>query len=398
MSSFNLGGLSMNNHVRFSRLLLLLTLALLTTHCGSSESEEDTNKRLGFGPTAYDIGDCQQSPSDGHDYEVLNFQGAPQSTGYFNKNFTTTAFEEALTASSYSIVEALYFDQNVNVYRVPDRRQTRCQYFEFIFEAPSVYEQKWNEVQGQSPSGGRLLGLFSTIYEKNSASLQVKLTKPTILLRADTEKWTLIHEMTHYLFAKNRSTQIDMPFPRDLQLRALQFKQQAREAKEKFDTRPRPRLAQQLVSAHQNFWKVNLDLDSQTALEEFTIESLLVEKLQSGQITGVNPSVNMQQAYFYMSFSAREVTHSYRRFLQELESIDLSAFPGANRKLTSLQQEVRQTLRFIKEKLELVTPVHQPFSSGQTVATDWESLEPDLYFHYDLEAFKNRHELMRNWD
>ncbi len=388
----------MKNHIRFSRLFLLLGLSFLITHCGSSESEDNTNKRLGFGPTAYDIGDCSQSPLDGRDYETINFQGATQATGYFNKSFTATAFNEALTTNSYSIVDALYFNQNVNVYRIPDSRQGRCQYFDFIFEAPLAFEQKWNEVQGQSPTGGRLLGLFSTIYEKNTASLQVQLTQPTILLRGDTEKWTLIHEMTHYLFAKNRATQLDMPFPRDLQMQALQFKQQAREAKEKFDNRPRPRLAQELVQAHQSYWQANLSLDEQTALEEFTIESLLVEKLRAGEITGVNPSLNMQQAYFYMSFSAREVTRSYRRFLQELETLDLSNFPGANRKLTSLKREIRQTLRFIQEKLELVTPTHQPFISSASFTEEEESFEPDLYFHYDIEAFRKRHELMRNWD
>ncbi len=379
------------------RSSLFVLLLMTVIQCGPSNKENNSNdKRLGFGPESFNIGDCNLSPLNGFDFDSNTFNGPTQSSGYFNKSLSLQAFHEALDSSSYSIVDALY-RQNVNLYRIPQTNSQNCQYFDFIFTAPEIYQQQWNVLNPRSTRRGRLLGLFTTFFEKNPSSLQVTLNQPTILLRGDTQKWTLVHEMAHYLFAKDRASQHNMPFKRELEAHALRSKNLAVLTKNQLTSNSPSSLADQLMDHYQSFWDANFELDSRGPLEEFTIESLLVEKFQLNQLTGVNGDTNIRQAYFYMSFNAREVTPSYRRFLQELEELNLQQWPSAQRKLDLLKAKIRSTLSFIEEKIQLVTPTHRPLFDIADAALDSNDFEFAFQKHYDLDELRNRHQLFLKW-
>ncbi len=363
--------------------------------CSPSETEEPQQKR--FGRLSYDIGDCQRSPFDGAEFSGPISQGPRQPLRLFNKDFYLEGLEATLNASSYSIANSL-FNEGVEILQVKSlsNADLSCRYFDFLPEARGVAQSQWDSVA--SPNGGAsaLLGLFTTIYSKNSQTKETRLKDPTIMVIDQTQKWTLLHEMSHYLFAKARSRQNDLSFNSELERIVENENRRIQKLRNQLQNKETQAIAEDLLQAYVGFFRTNFELDKRTALEEFAVEGLLIDYAKQDRITDVDIKSEAQQAYLYMKRNGESVAFSYVLFLDRLrefrEFVEGKQWTSVETAIKKLISEIKTQVDFINNEIE-----------AASIYRDQQPTVPDSFrawvparAHYDLESFKRRHQMIRD--
>ena len=377
------GRIILKNQV-FSKIFPSLLLSLFLASC-ASETEGTTPQPL-IGEKLYDTGSCETQPESGSEMVNFNNTGPIEDSGYFNKVFLFQPFEKALTSSSLSIAQVLQ-RQGLQLYQVVENPAATCRYFDFLYEAPSQQLKSWEAVTFSGPSTSALLGLFTTFYSKDTETLNVSITEPTILLRSDTQKWTLIHEMSHYLFARGRINENNMPFNRDLEKQIDETKLKISHLEAQWET------ALNIIKAFTRLINLVLELDGRGPLEEFTIESMLSKKAQDEKISGINMEIDINNSFNYMAANSSLVLPSYRMLVDQIDSFDFSAFEVAEKKQAKLSQNLQGTIDFILDHLDRVRKARK--GHLQPTHTHFES--SINHHHFDVESVQNRHNKLKIW-
>jgi hypothetical protein len=379
---------------------LVLCSALFLSACAPETVDSEEQRVRFFGPAEFDIGQCSNDPEVGESIEAPITFGAPQNTAYFGKRFYTQSLEKTLQASSFSIAKAL-FDEGVDLYQVPSYVPSRCRYFDFLNPTISVatVQESWNQSVKLAPSQNALLGLFATKYRKNLQSGHVTLRYPSIVLLDRTQKWTLIHEMSHYLFARARILSPHMPFNEDLNNRNRLVRSQINSLRD--ISRLDQNQAQLLVTLYEDYIAFNLELDKREALEEFTIEAMILEYYREGKISGVENTTDAHNAYQYMKDNSKTIIRSYQSIVDEMEeekNAQLIDHPTLVTKIETLQKDLQEMLSFIQIKLDWAQGPQSPSIFRTRPRPDSTENHPHEHIHtqhYDLEAFKERHRLLQ---
>ena len=113
-------------------------------------------------------------------------------TSHFGKRIDINQLKAVLTSSgeeTASFVKSL----DVDLFSGPEK-EPNCHFFSFLEAAQGDYLRLWN----QANSGNRTLGLYLA---KGLSELTAQ--KPVIIVRKDSSRWTLIHELGHHLFNLN---------------------------------------------------------------------------------------------------------------------------------------------------------------------------------------------------
>lgn len=377
-------------------ILLLLASILLISACSSDDEGENSSPQPLIGQKPYDIGICDHSPRTGQTMPDFNAPTPIQNSGFFNKQFLFEPFLASLKSSSLSIAQVLQ-REGVNLFQVQVDPSASCRYFDFLFEAPIQQLKSWESVTYSNQIGSRLLGLFTTYYNKNKENLQVNLSDSTIMVRSDTQKWTLIHEMAHYLFARGRITELDMPFNKDLEAQIERTLDVIEELKIRFDNRPNAQLAHNLVDNYQGLFKLTIELDARGPLEEFTIEAMLSDQAARGEIKDINMGADVSNSFNYMVANSSIVLPTYRIFRRQLESFDFSNFPKKQKAMNRLIAEVQYTIDFVLSHLNSTRATRRHFIEPTgLVQTSLQSPKFN-HHHFDLKKVTDQHKRLREF-
>ena len=329
------------------RIFLLVFVSISILACSQQPAEVEEQWALQAPKTNYSIGSCSPSPFYGSAVRDFSISTPMQSSGYFDKMIQLNRFYALLPSNSFSIVETLQ-SEGVHFYKINSGFDSSCQYFDFLFDASGETLLRWLKAEGQS---GSLLGMFTASFRRFDNG-QVQLLRPEIVLRGDMQKWTLIHEATHYLFAQGRTREKQWSYLSELSNRLNSLESEIITARSTFFKSPSISSSNHLIGLYKNFFTTSLQLYKRGPLEEFAIEAMLLRESEAGFLTDINKDFNTRNAYFYMASNADRVTPNYRDLISSLQDLEMRAFAAAEKEKQRLINRTWDLLEFIYEELD----------------------------------------------
>lgn len=298
------------------------------------------------------VGVCSQSPDSGETVNLFDTDDTLQDSGYFSKKISINQLNRSLGASARSVTQNLQA-QGVTIYRIIADPSAECHYFYFLGRPTYGALDDWNSYAKKGKKNSELLGLFTSRFPIGP---QKVLINPTIMLRHDTQKWTLLHEQSHYLFAHALASQPNMQTENQLKNSLAAISGRIAGLKNKYIKSPSNKTALELISAHGNLFKTNMALFARGPLEEFAIESMLFERAQENKINFINQDSDVSSVYGWLKENSLEVTTALRNSilkLEDLRDITLAKSPQTTKdKADAIIAQIQDTLDFINAKLE----------------------------------------------
>lgn len=311
------------------------------------------------------MGTCSQNPDDGDDINFAEMDPTLQNSGYFSKKISLGYFDGSLSGSAKSITANLQ-NQGVKLYRVIVDPHAECRYFYFLNRPTVLSMASWNEMSEKGKTKDcetkdcdkkfQLVGHFSSNYFKEANSPAWTIVNSRIMVRHDTQKWTLLHEQGHYLFAIARGLDPNMPTNDELKARIQKGSDTILAQKSKYQAEPSTKLAMDIINSYRDFYQNNLEFSKRGPLEEFAVDSMLVERVQQNKINFINRQLDVANAFEYMLANSAGVSIAFRDMtvrLKELKEdvfVNESASVGA--KIDDLIKDIETLLEFIDDKLE----------------------------------------------
>lgn len=177
-------------HTKFA---LLSFFALTLTSCGGGSGVSNVEPLVGNKPSA----NCPALPDQGELADNTNLQKNLTTSLVFGQKWNDAWAQAVGKTNKVETVRFLGL-QGVRVVRAPS---DGCQTFPFLQYATGNDFKIWQQALGEV-SGGTLLGLYpGREYIKNG---QVVSADYVLILRGDTDRYTLLHEMGHYLLHRYR--------------------------------------------------------------------------------------------------------------------------------------------------------------------------------------------------
>jgi hypothetical protein len=369
---------------------LIVALTAFNISCSKDSATVTQGDRFGL----VNHGECYVSPIDGDNLPQKSLDLSYRKTGYFQKTLALGHLNSVMATSgrdTWRYITGL----NIPIYKVQENPEARCRYFAALDPAPEDLKATWD---GFSTDGGTLLGLYSNSLSKNTSTGEVKITDKAILVREDSERWTLVHEFSHYLYSESRTQQNGLQFPREVRDDLKVLRRKIRKLKDDLEEDPTQEKALSLLYNLDKFFEKTHQLNVQGPLEEFAIESYLLEKHSEGVLKYINVERDPTNAINYMRFNAFFVMEPYREFLGDLKAINREfiseEWPRAQRRFKELRNHVRQIMSFVEDKLD-EAEAHD-FSNGLVI---WGMIAVDeppivLEQHYDVELYGEVNDLM----
>lgn len=142
-----------------------------------------------------DTTSCEFNAETGESAD-LNILRTPQLRGAnFQKNY------------DHSWLKAVYKTSGLETARVVENTGAQlfkvsttiegCSFYRFLNPAPSDLRKMWDDSAGGAAGGGSILGVYLPV----SSKFQSTQTKPAIMVREVTDRYTLVHEFMHHNFA-----------------------------------------------------------------------------------------------------------------------------------------------------------------------------------------------------
>lgn len=194
----------------------------------------------------------------------------------FNKRYNRAALEGVLSAS---IIETQNFAirDGLNVFKIPTPATvaTRCQAQYTLGAAPADVRKAWDQASANNTSTAWLDGLF------------VSFNGGTVMVREDAERWTLVHEMMHANFWRQRRAD-QIPSEQTLTTR---IKFELKTTQDFLDQYKQTADQQALVNAANEAMtlpELQQQALAQGPLEEVAVESLLLQEFLAGRLKYVS--------------------------------------------------------------------------------------------------------------
>ena len=303
-----------------SKTALLSVFLCFTSLFGCSESITLYKSTRG-GVELADVGQCQTGPYQGaYSYNPTGLSFAAENTNYFAKMMVFDHIRALYETSGWA--SALYIrNLGVPVEKVQENPKANCRYFAFLPPPSNKNRENWIEVSASDTSGGKLLGLFTSIIERNTNTGQSRLIDQQIMIREDANRWTLLHELGHYLFALENVKQPNLKFNRELQEELRVLTKEIEELREKItNNEDKEENSLLLVKKWNAFFQIGHKIHIRGALEEFSLESLLLEEYTKGRLQLIDEFIEPLNAIAYMEISARDVLSRYKRFIRRISN------------------------------------------------------------------------------
>jgi hypothetical protein len=330
-------------HIHMSRLSLILAAFLLQA-CGSTEAPKSRDR----------IGDdysCEFKLEEG----PSSWNSKPEKIvqTHFGKFLDRAAIDSVLNLSARATISYVRDIENTDLLRVNTSGEGKCKFYDVLPEASETWQKIWQESAGPSESGLLLTGLY---YSKPSSPTG----RSTILLRRDSNRWTLIHEFLHHLFTKRGGSATLTELTRDILTRKTQIAIDIQRGALNQEAAKNA-----ITNALKYFWKSD-EYINRSALEEIANESILQSEFSSQRLKLVPDKSGSSIAYVTQSAKVAEDLYSSlaqtRRQLNGL--LKTAQSPELEKALVDVDTQIDSRLKEIKTLVSKYGDTKQMISSS----------------------------------
>lgn len=284
------------NSARTITIGLLMGLFLLSG-CSPSSKTNSSNQLVEENDSG-SIASCQIPFEKGG--RVVSASAVPLTLtqGPFGKRYASAAL---LALGDASGLETIRFVREFGVDLIRGASSQGCSFFGSLPTGSSQHQRFW-ETQA-TKAENRLLGLYLPL--ENGASDAPSIALPTIFLRENSDRYTLVHEYMHHLFSTTRrqETGLSDAYVKSELIRLL------KELQSRGDWISRTSSAQQISSFTTAFVEFNSKLTElvlRFPLEEIAIEHVLGQAYSQGSLRNV-ARISFDAGGSYMRSSLKNV-------------------------------------------------------------------------------------------
>lgn len=287
-----------------------------------------------------DPASCQFSNQDGERalYNLLEIEDL--SEAYFNKKYQKNWLDGILKASGRQT--AVFVGQtNVQLFRAPHTSRG-CNFFGFLKKAPSDLENQWRQLQRETR--GAILGLYISVTDQLPSVQQ----KPALLVRSKTDRYTLIHEFMHHNFSQQRLKETGISDD-EIKYRLTQTIEKMNRVEKNYLESQNMNAAVTYAELYELFSKDLDELMLRFTLEEITIESLLGEAFESGDLQHVT-KYSYHNGGEYIRMSAQKYVELVEPFVNDLRLKRITSFMPHSQLLDGAEKNLQDI--FFQRKSE----------------------------------------------
>ncbi|WP_157684582.1 hypothetical protein [Bdellovibrio bacteriovorus] len=324
------------------------TLVLMAA-LGGSKKETKPKDDL----TGYIEASCLYGYSEGPNALVKPANKQIQAS-YFGKKYDVSLLNPVLAANGSEVVRFAE-TTGVRFYKTSPYKEGTCGFSSALPSAPSDLENKFSEAN----QNNGVLGLYLS---KNSTSLPSTKGLAAIIVRSDANKWVLVHEYMHHLFdsqVQEEGLSGDAIKTKALSLYST-YGSQKRSIDYKTGTSRKTAVKETYVTL-KNMNDAMIELVKQYFLEEMTIETILGEKLENGQLKMVLDKQRLNGAAYVISSAKKtadfidqldvEISTFKRSYYEDLDYADYSALSVYSTKFQDLRSQMSRLRSRAKDYL-----------------------------------------------
>lgn len=267
-------------------------------------------------------------PKDQGDSEVSSRNSKIVTSAFFGKRYDRSLLEGVLAASAIATGRFMSETLGGRVYRIPrdsSPGEEVCPMFTELSEAPDDLRDLWEQYPGAGMTGWRLAGLyFEDCGREGFVCSDHEMVRPTIMIDEGRDRWTLVHEMMHFNFSRERKRDPHMPPLSALSQGAHSAKSIIKASHAVYRSAPDRALLSRMQA--QSSWLTRewfYHTMVHTVLEEVAVEGLLMDEYLLGRLKHVSPS-SLNFALKYMERSQQIMLAEYDSPSIQLEGEKLS--------------------------------------------------------------------------
>lgn len=298
----------MTKSLRFESLLLLPCFALLSACASDSGSGGGSELTGPTQSTEYQKNSCIHSFDEGVNQQPGSLRSDVK-VSFFKKSVDMARLRAVSDLSARATADFMRGD-GVDTYYVPvSVSSSACSPLSALPQASGGLFEMWKGVDSE----GGVLGLFLPVNRVREHGAY----RPVIMVRPDTDRYTLVHEYMHFVFNKIREDRgyTDERFLREFN--DVQKRYEATDAANENSSRDKiiayldawMGLASKLVELSENF-----------ALEEMTIEALLTDEARAGRLKHVT-EFNRKNSVEYIRSSSDTGAGIYKAVSDDFEKV-----------------------------------------------------------------------------
>lgn len=332
-------------------MALAAVVGLSLTACGPNTyllmaalggSKKDKKEDSGSDLTGYREASCLYGYSEGPQ-ALVKPANKQVTTSYFGKKIDLSLLSPVLGASGYEVVRFAE-DTGVRFFKTSPYKSGTCGFSSSLPAAPSDLEKKFSEANKNN-------GVLGVYLSKNSTELPSTNGIAAIVVRSDANKWVLVHEYMHHLF----DTQVqEQGLSGDgIKAKALGLYSTFNSQKRSLDYKYGSSRKAAVKEAYTTLIQMNdamIELLKQFFLEEMTIETMMGEKLDKGELKMVLDKQRINGAAYVISSEKKtsefiddleaEIAAFSRAYYSDLEYSDYSALSNYTTKFRALKSEM----------------------------------------------------------
>ncbi len=289
---------------KFNKTLICFLLFNSLIAC----SEQKTTKKLQDKPTStiatYDTKSCKYELLEGDSADFTLVESVDFANTHFNKEYNQAHLNAILTTNISASIDFIN-QTGATVYKSSPIASEICQkpLFAQATALPNDLDTIWSNATGSHQDKDSLiLGLYlPKTFDQTSPSLN---SSAAIILRENTNRWTLVHEYMHHLFSQRA---IELGYDQNYETSQLNsaIYEMRRIAQD-----PNKSDSSKTLLLAQPFSRYAKGIDNQMihfSLEEITIEATLKKLHSQGSLKYVPSGSN-----WYISVSAEKAIENYK--------------------------------------------------------------------------------------
>lgn len=337
---------NVNTNKKLCSLSFVLLTLFVSTSCNSRSSGSDSVEINNTGNRA----SCEFTFTDGFD-APMSLPTQDLKTTLFSKIYDESLLT-SVSMSSASELERFAKLAGVTYFKVDNLnlKKRGCLFSQTLPQAPLAIENYFRDAEAQvnseqtSGSTSTLLGFF---LDKDQVQVQTRgyMSTPLIVVKNDSDKYTMIHEYMHYLFEKESSVS-----GLSLQMKKRTSKSIVKSSIEAFNKSETVDNYTKLIDDLTVYVDDFLAVLKKYSLEEVAIESELSQLYSAQELTKVSPSRRLNGDYYIMS-SAKDSNENIDQLVSTLTEIsndpiqkkiiDLNQAALLNQKIMSMKNKLR---------------------------------------------------------
>lgn len=357
-----------------NKTLPLLTLYILLSTVGCSKSENKSqiiNRSLE--PT-----ECSFKPSEGSTVNINSVYTSETQLGLFDKPYNREWLHSIETASLYETIRFVN-ETGVQILSAEKKGSLDCNGFSSLSSISSQdeIEKEWKKLASKDNNKQYVAGLY--LPQNPLSPIEALKNKSVIIVRENQERYTLVHEFMHHNFTESakKNKLLDgneeQKFKTHLQKAFSILKNVDSHSTDAQIYYALSACQDDFLAAFNNFDKIILG----TALEEVTIESLLVDQILNNSLQFIQKD-NLKQSSWYIGYSADRAESLYSNLIEDLIDPILKITEDVPH---PIQSELNNLILKFKNRIEIAKNVKNKYNIYTTLALTQSNLMINDHFN-----------------